>query len=135
MKKPLIRLLAQRWLWRLCLAASVAIILVLATTSHTDAVPASFGDKFNHLIAFLELTLLARLGWPRARPLLVAGLVLSFGLLLELLQAPLPYRSFSLLDLVADAAGIALGLALAPILVNLASQGRRLPSSRQKTAD
>ncbi|MDX1635932.1 MAG: VanZ family protein [Marinobacter sp.] len=129
MPKLFTRLLARRWPWRLALAISVAAILFLATTSQTHAVPASFGDKFNHLIAFVELTLLARLGWPHARPLLVATLVLGFGLLLELLQAPLPYRSFSLLDLAADAAGIGLGLALSPWLLARAQRAPGRPSA------
>lgn len=127
MKNLLVRLLALDWPWRLALLASMAVILILALTSQTQAVPSAFGDKFNHLIAFAELTVLARLGWPQIRPALVAALVLAFGLALELLQAPLPYRSFSLLDLVADAAGIGIGLLLVPPLLALASQGRSHP--------
>lgn len=124
MQMLLARLLALHWLWRLFLVISVGAILFLATTSPTQAVPSSFGDKFNHVIAFLELTLLARLGWPQARPVIVAVLVMAFGVTLELLQAPLPYRSFSLLDLVADAAGIGLGLVLAPLLTAQAGKAR-----------
>ncbi|WP_227545970.1 VanZ family protein [Marinobacter fonticola] len=98
--------------WRLALVASMALILWLSTAELTHPVATSTWDKANHTLAFIELMLLARLGWPRL-PVLHSGLlILAFGALIELIQAPIPYRSASLLDLVADAIGIGLGLML-----------------------
>ncbi|PAV25558.1 VanZ family protein [Tamilnaduibacter salinus] len=101
---------AQYWLWRLGLALSVVAILWLATSDLDQSVPSTGWDKANHLIAFLELTILTRLGWPRL-PLPVIALSLTgYGALIEAVQSTLPYREFSLLDLAADMTGIALGL-------------------------
>ncbi len=67
------------------------------------------GDKGEHLLAFLLLGLLARLGWPNLSygrfwlPLLAL-----FGGGIELVQHFLPYRSADLLDLLADIAGLLL---------------------------
>jgi VanZ family protein len=62
------------------------------------------------VIAFLELTILTRLAWPELRAIWFAPALLGFGLGIELIQATLPYREFSLADLIADGAGIAIGL-------------------------
>lgn len=63
-------------------------------------------DKSNHLFAFVVLAWLVDLSWPN-RPLAVRwGLLLGYGMLIELVQSQLPYREFSLLDLVADGLGI-----------------------------
>ena len=92
------------------LFVSIAAILYLATTSNSYPIPAAHNDKINHLIAFLELTLVTRLAWPRLSVLWYAPALLVFGLILEVVQANLPYRDFSLADLTADAVGIGLGL-------------------------
>ncbi|MGC8120398.1 VanZ family protein [Marinobacter sp. VGCF2001] len=104
------RLLTMQRLWQTMLAVSVVAILYLAFTSNSYPIPASANDKINHLIAFLELTLVCRLAWPRLSPLWFVPALLGFGLMLELVQANLPYREFSLADLGADAIGIGLGL-------------------------
>lgn len=109
-KGRLEQILDCRPLWQLALFISVIAILYLATTSQPYPLPSSPYDKINHLIAFTELTILARLGWPRMPGIwLVAGLCL-YGLAIELVQSQLPYREFSMADLIADAAGIAIGL-------------------------
>ncbi len=69
-------------------------------------------DKVLHMVTFAVLTVLALLSWP-GRLRLVAGALLGYGVLIEVLQSFTPTRSPSLGDVVADAAGIALGLALA----------------------
>lgn len=119
MKQPLLTLLQTRIFWRVCLIISVIAILFLATTSQDYPIPSAPSDKVNHLIAFLELTLLVRLSWPGLQLSTVALSALGFGMVIELLQAPLPYRDFSLWDLLADSAGIALGLASWPGLRHL----------------
>ncbi|WP_417529966.1 VanZ family protein [Marinobacter lipolyticus] len=109
-KGRLEQILDCRPLWQLALLISVIAILYLATTSQPYPLPSSPNDKINHLIAFTELTILARLGWPRMPGIwLVVGLCL-YGLAIELVQSQLPYREFSMADLIADAAGIAIGL-------------------------
>ncbi|WP_242634383.1 VanZ family protein [Marinobacter salicampi] len=120
LKNQIARLLGARTLWRVFFAASVLAIVYLATTSQTYTVQATFSDKFNHIIAFTELTILVRLGWPRAHWLTAILLVMGLGLLIELVQAPLAHRHFSFMDLLADATGMAVGLLVSPWLKVLA---------------
>lgn len=110
LKHQVLTLLRCRPLWRIALLISVVAILFLATTANPYPVPASASDKVNHVIAFIELTLLTRLSWPEAKALWFAPALLLFGLAIEGIQAGLPYREFSLADLAADGVGIALGL-------------------------
>ncbi|KPQ26660.1 MAG: VanZ like family [Marinobacter excellens HL-55] len=103
-------LLRMRRLWQAALFISIAAILFLATTSASYPIPSSDNDKVNHIIAFIELTILTRLAWPRLSALWFAPALLSFGLMLEAVQATLPYRHFSMADVLADAFGIAIGM-------------------------
>jgi len=116
MMLPLVKLIDQPLFWRLALALSVVAILYLATTSSPYPLPATASDKINHLLAFLELTLLARLGWPGIQRLPVVFALAGYGLAIELIQTQLEHREFSITDLLADGAGIVLGLMLWPLL-------------------
>ncbi len=92
--------------WALALA-----LLTLAPVANLPSAPG--GDKLHHLLAFLLLGLLARLGWPRHRYLTawLPGL-LAYGAAIELVQGLLPWRSAELADLAADGAGLLLAGAL-----------------------
>ncbi|MBD3639962.1 MAG: VanZ family protein [Marinobacter sp.] len=103
-------LLQNRTLWRVALAVSIVAIMVLATMDTRYPMPSTPSDKVNHLIAFLELTILTRLAWPELRAFWYVPALVLFGLGIELVQATLPYRDFSLKDLLADGIGIAIGL-------------------------
>ena len=96
------------------LVVSATAILYLATTSEPYPVPSAENDKLNHLLAFLQLTIVTRLAWPGLGRLWIAGGLLAFGMTIELVQAQLPYRTFAVADIVADAAGIAIGLLPCP---------------------
>lgn len=94
---------ARAGLW-LCLL----VITYLALTPQPDA-PGLGWDKANHVAAFLVLALLADLGWPgRAGRLRRLGMLLGYGLSLELAQSLLAHREGSALDLLADAVGLGL---------------------------
>ncbi|SOB77664.1 hypothetical protein SAMN04488490_3488 [Marinobacter sp. LV10R510-11A] len=110
LKHQLLALLHYQLLWRLVLLLSVIAIGLLATTSSDYPIPSAPSDKVNHFIAFFELTIVTRLAWPGLRTIWYAPALLGFGLGIEAVQASLPYRDFSLTDLVADGAGILIGL-------------------------
>ena len=97
-------------LWRAILILSAMAILYLATTSEPYPIPSAPSDKLNHLLAFIQLTIVTRLAWPELSRVWIALGVMGFGLVIEVTQAQLPYRDFSLFDLAADGAGTAIGL-------------------------
>jgi VanZ family protein len=110
----------NRLLLSLMRAALVIALLVstyMATSQAGAAVGASLNDKLTHLITFFGLAWLTdfsfprgHFGWSKILPLLV------YGLLIEIIQFFLPYRTFSLLDLTANATGIGLyGVTLLPM--------------------
>jgi VanZ family protein len=119
-----------RWPARLGLGAAVLAITWLALTPQPD--PPGLGwDKLNHVAAFLVLAALAQLGWPgRGARWWWLGLLLGYGLVIELVQGLLDYRQGSVLDFAADALGVALwhGLQLvviqSPALSSAAADGR-----------
>jgi VanZ family protein len=93
-------------------------ITVLALLPGPAAPPRLLGtDKLEHAAAFLVLTLLAGFGW-RGLPLWFITLaMITHGLLIELIQgSPILQRTMSFADVLADLAGIALGLTLVAIL-------------------
>ncbi len=75
------------------------------------ALTPNHADKVNHLGAFTALTLALSLAY--GLPLrTVALLMFGYGLLIEMVQIPLPYRHGSSTDVAANAIGILLGLGL-----------------------
>jgi VanZ family protein len=96
-------------------AALVLCVLAIAYLAFAPMPePPGFSwDKTNHLLAFVTLAALADFGWPGARALpWRLGLVLGYGLFIELVQGMLEYRHGSALDFAADALGVALWLGL-----------------------
>ncbi len=85
---------------------TVLAIFYLATTSVDHTIQSTFSDKFNHLIAFIVLSLLAHIAYPVTQKIKWAVALFGYGLLIEVVQYFLPHREFSLLDLVTDLSGI-----------------------------
>ncbi len=102
---------------RIGLVAALAGITILATTPLSYPVVSGVNDKFNHVLAFFVLALLADFSFPEKE--FAAAMMLSllgYGLAIEITQYFLPHRMFSLLDLAADAAGIGLYKIFRPLL-------------------
>jgi VanZ family protein len=102
------------------------VICYLALTP-TPPQEASFGwDKANHTLAFLALTLAGCLGFRGARrgTLWVLLGIFGLGCAIELVQLFVPGRSCEWQDLLADSAGIALGLAVALAALRLVNARR-----------
>ena len=94
-------------LFRLVLLLYLLIISWLAFGTPPSGAAASVNDKVLHAGAFVVMAFLLE----AALPLLSfwwlkVVLLLSYGLLIEVVQWQLPYREFSLLDLLADSAGV-----------------------------
>ena len=68
------------------------------------------GDKANHFLAYAALSLAGVLGFNSRRALPIVGFsLLIMGIGLEFVQAILPSRTASGLDILANGAGIAVG--------------------------
>lgn len=95
--------------------AIVTAAILLATLTPASAVPkvgVSGADLAVHVTMFGLWGALATWAWPRSTgTVVVVGL--GFALLTELLQLLVPGRSFALSDLLADAAGVLVGAAIA----------------------
>lgn len=100
----------------------MAIVYGLAIVPGTGAPTIGFGDKADHMTAFLVLTLLGRSAY-WSRPALLLGIGLSaFGVFIELSQGlPFIRRDASVADWIADSFSILVGLGLSPVLA------KRLP--------
>jgi VanZ family protein len=100
--------------WQALLLLMMLASCFIAFDPAPRPVGVTHGDKLQHLVAFAALGLVARLALQRAP---VAGLaMLGFGIFIEAVQHFIPTRSASLGDVVADAAGVVLGLLLARAL-------------------
>ncbi len=101
-----LRRIALRWwqagFWLLWCVATLVMVLPSSELPEVD-----MSDKTEHLLAFFALMVLAGLAY-RDRlllPVLAAWLV-AYGIAIECVQFFIPSRSFSVLDMVADAAGV-----------------------------
>jgi len=84
-------------------------IELLATTTLKIEIIESMWDKSNHLIAFFTLYILISLGFRELSVIKKSLYLLLFAIQIEIVQHFIEGRYFSLLDIVADSIGIALG--------------------------
>lgn len=109
----------------------LAAIVWLSLTPSPPEPGVEFGDKLGHLAAYAALMFCfarasasarARLGW--------AAACVALGVALEFAQGALGYRSREVADMIANAAGVALGWVLAQAHPRLAHLMRRAAPSR-----
>jgi len=92
---------------RLLLVLALITITCFATADLSHTAAEAVNDKLAHVLSFFVLALLADLSFPkRGFDWAVWAPLILYGLAIEIVQDQLPYRTFSLLDLAADAAGI-----------------------------
>lgn len=91
-------------------SAGVAVILYLALEPQPPQIGAS-SDKVNHILAFLAMSVSARVLWSRASLPRLFALLVALGTVIEVLQGMLPFgRDAEIMDLVADIAATVAGL-------------------------
>lgn len=77
-------------------------------------------DKIYHMLSYLWLSALPFFAFSGRGAVLAGGLaMIPLGIVLEFVQAYVPGRSFSLLDMAADCLGVVLGMWLAPHAVRV----------------
>lgn len=108
--------------------AALIFAFVMAVLPKPPALPGDPGDKVQHIIAFVTLTALARLAYPRARALTLLLAFALFGALIELTQMlPALGRTAALDDWIADVAATLVVLAVL-------DPARRLLARRKRSA-
>ena len=109
--------LLPRWSRYLAAGLVFAVLTVASVTGTVPAPPQGFGDfwdKYLHFAGYAGLALAlayATAHWrdrPYRRAAIVLGVAVGYGLLMELVQAPLSNRYFSLADALANALGASL---------------------------
>jgi VanZ family protein len=94
--------------WRTLFVAALLVSTYLALIPVVSPAIASWNDKIVHASGFVVLAFLADFSFPRIRYGAAKFLsLLAYGVALEIGQHFLPPRSFSVADMVADAAGLA----------------------------
>ena len=105
--------------FKIILLISVPIITILSIYEVNLESSSNFLDKALHFLCFSYLTLITWLSRILNKDLYVCVIVLAYGILIEIVQKSLPYRSFEYLDIFADFVGIIVGLTIIKIFKNL----------------
>jgi VanZ family protein len=96
--------------FRLILAISIVVISILSI-QHLEVEPSvNLNDKLLHFSCFLYLTIISWLSRIIYKELWLYVIVLGYGILIEIVQIYIPYRSFEFLDIFADFLGILAGI-------------------------
>jgi VanZ family protein len=94
------------------IASALIIIAVLLPGSSIPDVGVVGVDKFVHIAMFAGWAVAVRYDFPTVKPWMVFVSGLLFSVLTEILQLFIEGRSFDLYDMMADGAGLLLGLLL-----------------------
>lgn len=101
---------------KLLLCLMVLLYTYLGTVEIPSSVAASYNDLVAHALGYVVLTAVAIFAFPQKRWFLRLALAcFMYSILIECIQYFLPYRSFSLLDILANGSGVLVGLWLANV--------------------
>ena len=100
----------QQWSWVFKIVFYTVLVMgcYMAFSPVDGGIQVRFNDKFLHAAGFFVMAFISQLAHPTTRFIVLSVGLSCFGLTIELVQAYLPYRSFSLWDLGADILGIGL---------------------------
>lgn len=114
-----------RRLFVVALWGAVTFAYVAALLPQKEAPHLGYSDKVDHAVAFLTVTVLARLAYPRASIGALFALIAAFGGVIELSQAvPFIHRDAEWDDWFTDVAATLVGLLIAWPLAALADRRR-----------
>jgi len=99
-------LIQKIWINKLIFYFAVLAGCVLAFSPAEMGLQPQLNDKLLHTVGFFIMAVLCHLAHPFNKHLILAIGLALLGLGIEIIQAYLPYRSFSLWDWVADISGV-----------------------------
>ena len=98
---------------KIILVLFLLLYLYLGTVNIPSNVAASFNDLVAHGLGYFILMIVAATAFPKKTVLLtIAFACFAYSVFIECVQFLLPYRSFSLLDIVANGLGVVCGFLL-----------------------
>ena len=95
--------------FKIILVISILLISVLSIQDISVESSANLSDKLLHFFCFLYLTIVTWLSRIFSKEFLLYVIVLAYGILIEIVQIYIPYRSFEFLDIFADFLGVLAG--------------------------
>ena len=108
MQSTLILFIQTIWLNKIIFYTAVVAGCIIAFSPAEAGLQPALNDKFLHIVGFIVMAFLSHLAHPYSKKrYLIFGLTV-LGLLIEAVQAYLPYRDFSLWDWGADILGVLL---------------------------
>jgi VanZ family protein len=99
-------------LWWICGLLLVALVVYGSLAPRPYEFPVVFWDKAQHLIAYAVLGIWFGAIYKRRHYFLLSLILVALGVLLEFIHRDVG-RDFQVMDMVADALGVALGVSLA----------------------
>ena len=104
-------------LFRVAFWAAVIFAVTMALLPKPPPVMGEMGDKYQHMLAFACLTVLASLAYAKAPPLRIAERLSFVGALIEVLQSiPALHRDCQIMDWLADTGAILVTLAIVTLV-------------------
>ncbi len=107
----------------------LAVALIIAAIVFASLAPVGWQMRFGlhwlveHFLVFFALTMLVCLVWPK--PMIVAGVLVPFAVLLEAAQALTPDRTADLATALSAAAGVSLAALLFDLALSLRKRWRK----------
>lgn len=95
--------------FKIILVISILLISVLSIQDISVESSANLSDKLHHFFCFLYLTIVTWLSRIFSKEFFLYVIVLAYGILIEIVQIYIPYRSFEFLDIFADLLGVLAG--------------------------
>lgn len=101
----------SRPMWRLLLGGVGVFVVVMALLPHPPSIPIE-GDKYQHMLAFLTLTVLSVAAYPETSLIRIGERLSFLGAMIEVVQSiPALHRTCDIMDWAADTAVIIFVLA------------------------
>jgi VanZ family protein len=113
---------------RVAFAVGTVAIVVFSLVPARELPTLGLWDKLEHALSYAFVAVLGVVGWGgRARTRAVlAGMLISLGVILELLQSMVPGRLTDVADVTANIVGVVVGFGVLASLTRIAGQASRL---------